>query len=97
MHQDVNVCEELVSGDPLHDIVDDRQLVLFVFNTFVEREEIRDLSDLAIFCGSNETRKGTLWGSAFFKNSIINHALEFLFACLFVNLRDQIHMVVYRF
>ncbi len=60
LHQDIKFCEELVSGDLLHKVMDNRQWVLFAFHAFVERAEIRDLSYLAIFFGNNEARQGPL-------------------------------------
>ncbi len=49
LHQDIKFGEELVPRDLLHNIMDNRQQVLFAFAAFVERAEFRDLHDLAIF------------------------------------------------
>ncbi len=70
---------------------------MFVFKTFVEGAEVRDLSDLANFFGNNEAGQIPLGGIAFSKNCNINHVLEFLFTCLFKSMRDQVHLVVYWF
>ncbi len=60
LHQDIKFGEELVSRNPLHNIMDNGQQILFTFDAFVERAEIRNMSDLAIFFDNNKARQGPL-------------------------------------
>ncbi len=79
LNQDIKFCKVLVSQDLLHNIVDNRQGILFTLDAFVERAKIRDLSDLAILFGNNEARQGPLGVSAFSKNSIYQPCVGVLF------------------
>ncbi len=71
--------EILVSQNPLHGIMNNRQCVLFVLDLFIERAEIRDLSDLVILLCNNEARKSPLGCNAFLKNSNVSHESEYFF------------------
>ncbi len=79
LHWVIKFCNILVSLDWGHNIMDNKLHVLFSYDTFVERVEIRDLFDSVIFFVDNKARQGPLWGTSFFKNSNINNALELLF------------------
>ncbi len=68
----------------MHNLVNVEKI--FMFDTFIERVEVRDMSDLAIYFGNYEAQS-PLRATVLLKNSSINHVLEFLFECLLIGIR----------
>ncbi len=69
---------------------------IFCIHAMVERAEVRDLSNFAIFFGNNEAKWGPFGVAILFIDSNINHVLQFLFEHLFMSMENGICTVVYQ-
>ncbi len=88
---------KIVSSHTVQDIMDNKQLVFFAIDAYVQGLYVRDLSDMTIFFRYNEATRGPFEGTTFFEDTKVNHALKFLFEGLFMSAGNRVCSVVHQF
>ena len=87
LHDDIELCKELVSCAFAKDICDDRQRILFLLDNFVQFSEVADPADSAVFLWDDEGGQYPFTFLLLYKNSQLDEMIKLLFKGVDVHLR----------